>query len=138
MVRNPHSVVYSIHNWSRAALDRLYDGCEIPAGTVGRLRRRLPWPIGPSRIEKACLACNAKAQQIEQLREWLPPAQLLVIEYDRMIGVPAASSSMIFNFINEPYDGSYVNSIRSGSTKKGELPAHVVRELITSMCARLL
>ena len=132
VLRNPYSVVYSmVYNWKRAALARLYDSCVTQAVMPAKLRRsRWPWPIGPSRIEKACFAYSMKTSQIELVRELVPPSQLLVVEYDRIVEAPSAWLSRIFAFIEEPYDDAYARAVRADSVRKADRLSDETRRMI--------
>src|SRR4030095_710762 len=108
-----------VYHWRRGALDRLYDSCvrqdTSPEHAHGV---RWPWPIGPSRIEMACLAYSAKTSQIESICELVTPRQLMVVEYDRMVEAPSVWLPRILAFIGEPYDASYGAVVDGGSVKE--------------------
>jgi hypothetical protein len=136
VLRNPYSVVYSmVYHWRRAALRRLYEGCAIQEQTSARLRRsRWPWPLGPSELEKACLAYSAKTSQVEVIRQIVPAGHLMVIEYDSMIQAPEDSLGKVFGFIEEPFDAAYAAALHSGSVRKADRLPHRARRLIQMHC----
>jgi hypothetical protein len=137
VLRNPYSAVYSmVYNWRRFALNELYDGCGAHrAHSARRTISRLPWPIGPSRIEKACLAYSGKTSQILSIRELVEPEQLLVIEYDDMVQLPQVWLPRIFAFVGEPFDPSYAASVRSTSLGKADRLSGGTRKLIREYAA---
>jgi hypothetical protein len=122
VVRNPYSVVYSmLHNWDRFALNELYAGCGIPLVDSARLRRtRLPWPFGPSRMEKACFAYRGKVAQLLSIRKLLRPEQLLVIDYDRLVAEPDAWLPRILAFADAPYDSRYARQVQRDPARKAD------------------
>ncbi len=122
VVRNPYSVVYSmLHNWRRFALNELYAGCGIEEASSARLRRgHLPWPLGPSWIEKACLAYRGKVAQILAIRDFLYPQQLLVIDYDRLVESPTEWLPHIFRFAAAPFDVARARSVHDSSASKAD------------------
>lgn len=134
VLRNPYSVVYSmVYHWrrGRGALNRLYETCGIQKATSGRLRRsHWPWPIGPSRLEKACLSYSAKTSQIELLRVMLPPRQLLIVEYDMIVAAPSVWLPRIFAFIEEPYVDSYAAAVHGNSVRRADRLSDEARRVI--------
>jgi hypothetical protein len=127
VVRNPYSVVYSmLYNWRRFALNELYQGCGVQS--VGRVQ--LPWLFGPSRITKACLAYSGKVAQILSIRHLLPPAQLLVVDYDRLVAAPADWLPGIFAFADAPYDARIAREVRHGPLGEADRLSGSARRLI--------
>jgi hypothetical protein len=118
VLRNPYSVVYSmVHNWKRFALNELYRGCCATAAS-GPKPNILPWPLGPSNIAKACKAYAAKTAQILSIRTIVPPAQLLVVDYDALVVEPHEWLGRIFAFVGAPYVPACAGAIRMDSLKK--------------------
>ena len=122
VLRNPKSVIFSmVYNWRRFALNELYAGCGLALAKSDRLRNvHLPWPLGPSRTEKACLSYSAKTAQINAIRNIVSPEQVLVLDYDGLVTAPHDWLPRIFAFIDEPYDPEYANSIRTSSLEKAD------------------
>lgn len=122
VVRNPHSVVYSmVHNWRRWALNELYESSrEAAIVREPSLASRSFWPFGPSRELKACSAYVGKSAQIIEIRELVPPTQIMIVEYDEMVRAPAEWLPRIFEFIGEPYESSYAAAVRADSTRKAQ------------------
>ena len=130
VLRNPYSVVYSmIYNWKRAALTRLYESCLTQVDMPARLSR-WPWPFGLSRIEKACFAYTTKTSQVPLLRELVAPHQLLIVDYDSIVAAPSEWLSRIFAFIEEPYDPTYAQAVRTDSVRKANSLSDEARRLI--------
>jgi hypothetical protein len=122
VLRNPFSVVRSmVYNWRRFALDELYEDVGAIRATSPRLRRaRFPWPFGPSRIEKACLAYSAKTSQIFAIQKLVQPDQLLILEYDALVRDPARCLRRVFEFIEEPYQDVYASVVHRDSIRKAD------------------
>jgi Sulfotransferase family len=132
VVRNPFSVVHSMmHHWKRFALDELYEGCGLTCAKSNRLRRTsVPWPFGPSRVEKACLSYRAKTSQIFAVRELVQRQQLLIVEYDALVRTPERELRRVFDFIGERYDDSYASAVRTDSIRRADRLSVKVRRLI--------
>jgi hypothetical protein len=133
VVRNPNSVVHSmVHNWRRFALDELYEFCgSQPAEREQRRRRaRWPWPFGASSAHKACSAYAGKARQIFAIRNLIQPAQLLVVDYDRLVSSPAETLRTVFDFIGEPYVTDYAAVVRPDSARKADRQSAETRSLV--------
>jgi hypothetical protein len=135
VVRNPYSVVYSmLHNWRRFALNELYASCGLPAQASPRLRRAwLPWPLGPTRLEKACLAYTGKVAQIHEIRRLIAPEQLLTVDYDTLIEAPDRCLRRIFEFAQANYDPAYARKIRPDSAKKAAALSRSARAQIDAL-----
>jgi hypothetical protein len=130
VLRNPYSVVFSmLHNWRRFGLNELYAGCGVQGATSRRMRRAgMIWPLGPSRIEKACLAYRGKVAQILSIRGLLRPEQLLTVDYDSLIATPQTWLPRIFAFAQACYDADFARHVRANSLKKADrLPASARR-----------
>jgi hypothetical protein len=132
VLRNPKSVIFSmIHNWRRFALNELYEGCGLALAKSDRLRNvRLPWPLGPSRTEKACLSYSAKTAQINAIRNIMNPEHVMVLDYDKLVTAPHEWLPKIFAFIDEPYDPKYANSVRTSSLEKADRLTRAANRLI--------
>ena len=135
VLRNPYSVVYSmLHNWQRFGLNELYDGCAIEADSSPRLRRtNLFWPLGPSKLEKACLAYRAKVAQILEIRLLLAGEQLLLVDYDALISEPGVWLPRIFEFAQAPYEQVYEKLVRTDSMRKADRLSFSARQLIQQL-----
>ncbi len=117
VVRNPYSVVYSmLHNWRRFALNELYDSCGFQE--AGARRSGLLGLFGPSRLEKACLAYRGKVAQILSIRRLLRPAQLMIVDYDRIAAEPGKLLPEIFTFADASYNAESALQVRQSSTGK--------------------
>jgi hypothetical protein len=135
VLRNPYSVVHSmLHNWQRFGLNELYEGCGIGSTSSNRLRRTaLPWPFGPSGIEKACLAYRGKVSQTLALKDIVKPNQLLIVEYDALVAAPTELLPRIFAFVGAPYEASFASRIRRDSVKKADQLSPSSRRLIEAV-----
>jgi hypothetical protein len=136
VIRNPYSVVHSmIHNWKRFALSELYEACGLDGVKSGRLQRTgLPWPLGPSRLEKACLSYSAKTMQILEIRKLIAPARIFVADYDQMVRSPGVWLHAIFRFIDEPFNDAYGSMVRDDSIGKANALSASKRQLIEELC----
>lgn len=120
VVRNPHSVVYSmVYNWRRYALEELYDSCG-KAGEGDDSQSGAWWRkwTREEQIRKACHAYRGKAAQVFAIRTLLGGDKVMVVDYDAMVREPAAWLPGIFDFIGEPYDSACVRRVRGDSLKK--------------------
>ncbi len=120
VLRNPRSVVYSmVYNWRRFALNELYGTCGVRLASTPRLSNiRWPWPLGPTRLEKACLSYSAKTAQIFEIQRLIPQDRVLVVDYDALVDSPHDWLARIFAFIDEPYDPVYAQDVSRMSTGK--------------------
>jgi hypothetical protein len=122
VLRNPRSVVYSmVYNWRRFALNELYASCGLRLAASPRQRHPgRPWPLGPSRIEKACLSYSGKTAQIKAIGPLVGTDRVLVLDYDELVTSPQEWLPRVFAFIGAPYDPSYAAGIRSSSLNKAQ------------------
>jgi len=128
VLRNPYSVVYSmLYNWRRFGLNQLYATCGVDSTAW---RPRLPWPLGPSRLEKACLAYRGKIGQILSIRHLVPATQLLVVDYDMLIASPGDWLPRIFGFAEADYDAAYARLIQRDSANKADRLSSAARRRI--------
>jgi hypothetical protein len=136
VLRNPLSVVYSmVHHWKRFALNELYESCGVQRAITARQRRTaMPWPWGPSRVEKACLSYVAKTSQILSIRERLRTDQLFVVDYDALVRSPQEWLPRIFAFIGEPYETSYATGVHAGSTGRFDRMPGAAMRAIQEQC----
>ena len=136
VLRNPHSVVYSmLNNWKRFALNELYESCGASRANSARLRRAgWPWPLGPSRVEKACLSYSAKTAQILAIRELLRVDQLLIVDYDATVRSAGNWLERIFAMIGEPFDPLYASSVHRNSVDKADWMSERTRQMIDELC----
>jgi hypothetical protein len=132
VLRNPYSVVFSmVYNWKRFALNELYESCGAQHSSRHRVQRRKHlWSRGPSPLEKACLSYAAKTSQVLLIRELVLPAQLMVLDYDRLVRAPEAQLPPVFKFVAEPYEPSYAARVKSTSLRKSERLSVAARKLI--------
>jgi len=120
MVRNPHSVVYSmIKNWKRFALNELYESCG-KSSLVGcppeRNRGLGRWWI-PS-IVKACASYNAKVEQIVDITRKVGSDKVALIEYEELVTKPELLLPKIYEFIGVGYHKSYMAKLSRRSINK--------------------
>jgi hypothetical protein len=136
VLRNPYSVVHSmLGNWKRFALNELYECCGVSRATTKRARRTmLPWPLGPSRIEKACFSYSAKTAQVLEIRKLLRAEQLLIVDYDTLVRSAAQSLARIFAFVGEPLDPLYEAGVHSDSVQKASRMPESVKRMIEDTC----
>lgn len=120
VLREPRSVVYSmLHNWKRAALNRLFDGCG--SRRLDRLRGEpsiLSQWIGPPRIDKACASYVAKTEQTFGLRERLGD-RMFIVDYDDLVLRPEATIRSVCEFAEVPFDPSLLGYLHTRSLRKG-------------------
>lgn len=122
VVRTPFSVVYSmLHNWKTAALNRLFRTCAVPL-LEGREKRRYQryGIMSIPQFRRACLAYNAKASQLVQLRRQLSQDRLFVVDYDMMVREKHIWLPAIYDFVGLQYREEYANRIHSRSVDKAK------------------
>ncbi len=132
VLRNPSSVVYSmVFNWRRWGLNELYADCGVTLARTARQRRvRIPWPLGPSRAEKACMSYAAKTSQLLEIREFVPAEQLLIVDYDDLVLHPDLWLTRVFEFIGERFDPGSVGAVRSDSVAKARKLSKGIRRQV--------
>lgn len=132
LLRNPYSVVYSmVYHWRRSALDRLYDSARHDEPELELLKKTHPiWQFRLERIEKACIAYRYKTLQTMKIRDLVPPGQLLILDYDRVVEDKNAAFPAIFRFIGEPFRSSYTDAVKPDSLQKAKRLSHRERELV--------
>jgi sulfotransferase family protein len=120
VVRNPHSVVYSmVYHWRRYALNYLFSGCGVEAAPreIQRKANGIGLFFIPA-ILKACYSYNGKNMQLQEIRRILGDDRVLVIDYEVMVAEPQRVLPSVFAFINKPYREEYANLLNSGSLNK--------------------
>jgi Sulfotransferase domain len=139
VLRNPYSVVHSmVYNWKRFALNELYEACGVELADSARLKRfSFPWPIGPSKVEKACLAYSGKSSQVLSIRELVDPGRLLVVDYDELARAPRDWLPLIFDFIGCAYSDRYAADVRTDSVSKADALRTGTRDLIKTRCEEI-
>jgi hypothetical protein len=136
VLRNPYSVIYSmLYNWKRFALNELYEGCGLGHADSSAARRRklFGWVLGPTQLEKACLAYRGKVSQIAQIRSILHPKQLLVLDYDCLVADPGTELRRVFNFTGTTWNPSASHFVRRDSLSKADRLAPRARQLIEEL-----
>lgn len=136
MVRNPHSVVYSmLHNWPRFALNELFSSCATQL-LDERYKRRFEmfgrW--GVPRLLRACYAYNAKNSQIRQLRVHLDETRLQVVDYDDLVKNKAYILPRIYEFLGRPYKSEYEQAIKTSSLTKSSRASKHEQQAVERLC----
>ncbi|MFC1997197.1 sulfotransferase domain-containing protein, partial [Chloroflexota bacterium] len=87
VIRNPHSVVYSLlYNWRPAALDGTFS--KFTTHTRTGFNTRLFQLFGQkfiNRTRKACELYNLKTHQLFQLYSVFGPNKILIVDYDELV-----------------------------------------------------
>jgi len=136
VLRNPHSVVYSmLHNWRRFALNELFGSCAIPL-LDDRYRRRFEifghW--GVPRLLRACHAYNAKTSQIRQLRVQLDESRLQVVDYDELVKNKSRILPRIYEFLGMQYKAEYEQAIKASSLAKSKGASLGEQDAVEKLC----
>lgn len=138
ILREPRSVIRSmLHNWKRAALDRLYAACGDTGSVNSRDRRRLlrQW-IGPSRLDKACASYVAKTAQPFILREQLG-RRMLIVDYDDLVSHSETLLPEVCEFAGVPFDTRLLGHLHKRSLhNRDRLPEWQVSR-IDAACSRV-
>lgn len=124
LIRRPASVVRSmLYNWSRYALNELFESCAVPG--------RRPGGAGVSALRRACCAYVAKNEQLLELAE-SSRLSLMVVDYDDLVGAPEAMLERILGFAGVPWAPGLGQGVRP--TTSAALPAQQ-QERVESWCA---
>lgn len=122
VLREPRSVIYSmLHNWRRAALNRLYASCgnarldALHHEASSMLDR---W-MGPSRLDKACASYVAKTEQVFVLHRELK-GRMLVVDYDELVARPDFTLRHICKFADVPFDRKLADHLHGRSSRRGD------------------
>jgi hypothetical protein len=120
IIREPRSVVYSmLHNWKRAALDRLFQtGGRSKFRSGGHRRLLLQGLMGPTPLEKACASYVAKMAQTAMLCEQLGE-RVLIVDYDDLVLNRDELLPKICTFAGVPFDNRLLNQLHGNSSRKG-------------------
>ncbi len=136
VLRNPYSVVYSLlHNWTRFALNELFQACGTPY-LDERQRRLYGWfgTWGVSRLHRAVSAYNGKVCQLFELYEGLGPDRVLVVDYDELVRSSETVLPAIYSFIELAYRTDYARAIHAKSLRKADRLSSRERRLIEAHC----
>ena len=136
VLRNPYSVVYSmLHNWRRAALNRLFRSCGTTSlGNAEKRRYRLFGTLGVSRIRKACLSYNVRVSQVFELKERLKEDQLIVVDYQDLVERKEQVLPRIYDFTGLEYRNSYPAKIKSTSLGKSSHQPQAEARAAEALC----
>jgi len=134
VLRNPYSVVNSmLFNWSRFALDELFDACGsqlLEGRDLIRYNKYGRYVI--NRAKRACLAYQGKTQQAFELKERLGD-EMLVVDYDDLVSDSIRVLREVYTFIDLPFKKEYGKSISRRSIRKAcKLPGKI-RSMIEDM-----
>jgi len=136
VLRNPHSVVYSLmYNWRRWTLNELFEACGaalLEDPLAGRYRRF--GVIGVPRIVKACLSYNGKISQLFELREKLDNGRLMVVEYDDLVNDPEHRLEKIYQYIDLDFREAYCEQIHQKSTGKKNRLTEKEQRRVRELC----
>jgi len=137
VVRNPHSVVYSmVYNWRRYALEELYTSCGRDGEVGYEDDHRGAWWRKWTReeqVRRACHAYRGKSAQIFALRSLLGSDQIMVVDYDALVMDAAAWLPGIFGFIGEPFDPACLRRVRGDSLHKANRLTDAEKRLVDTI-----
>jgi hypothetical protein len=136
VLRNPFSVVFSmLHNWRRAALNRLFRSCGAMSLAGGEKRRyELLGTLGVRRIRKACLSYNARVSQVFELKTRLDSDRLMVVDYKDLVEEKAHFLPRIYQFAGLEFNEQYLHKIRSDSLNKSLGQSRSEAEMVEKLC----
>lgn len=136
LLRNPHSVIYSIlNNWRYSALNRLFNSCgkHLLEGFYKKIYQYIGlWGI--PRLHRACLAYNGKVSQLFELTSQLKSSQLIIINYEDLIINSQKTLLTIYKHIDLKYKNCYSNVINSRSLIKSKKLSNKQKNYINSYC----
>jgi len=136
VLRNPYSVVYSmLHNWRRAALNRLFRSCGATSlGNAERRQYELFGTLGISRIRKACLSYNVRVSQVFELKKRLTEDQLIVLDYQDLVERKEQVLPGIYDFTGLEFQNSYLAKIKSTSLGKSSRQPQAEARAVEAHC----
>ncbi len=138
LVRNPHSVVYSMmYNWGNFAFNELFSACgvlDLDEDQENKFKKF--GRFGFSKLEKACHSYNIKTSQALMLKDKLPKKDILIVEYDELINNANEKLKLIYDFINLPYDKNYSSKFKAASLSKFEKFSSKDKEFIKNKCIK--
>jgi hypothetical protein len=136
VVREPQAVVYSmVHNWKRFALNELFDACGkdlLDDAVAARYRRWKGLSVGA--FERACLSYNAKVSQLFHLARELSAEELMVVDYNDVVGRKEEIVPVLFRFAGLPYRPVLTDGLHSRSLKTRQISVRQ-QALIDTWCS---
>ncbi len=136
LLRNPYSTVRSLaKNWDRLALNVLFKGCGVPLiqEPYKSYHNRFGlWII--SKLRMACLSYNGKTKQIFEIKGRLGDDNVMVVDYDELVGNKEVVIPAIYKFIDLPYKPEYFDMIHCKSIKKSDRLSKRERKTIEELC----
>jgi hypothetical protein len=138
ILREPLAVVRSmLRNWSRAALNRLYDACGHAAlAEVSCEDSALRDWLGPSALEKACASYIAKTGQTFALRDALGD-RVLIVDYDDLVLNKEVLLPRICEFARVPFAPDLLRGLHTRSVGGGKRLSERDSEKVESACGEL-
>ncbi len=132
VLRNPYSVINSmLYNWSRFALNELFDACGASLLTgKDRMRYEKYGRIAINRAHRACMAYQGKTLQLFELHKNLG-ADVLVVDYDELVSSDTILLHAIYEFIDLPFKENYTDSINRNSISKAKKLPNKIRDMIS-------
>ena len=136
LVRNPYSVVYSmIGNWSRFALNEMFDACGAEHLTGVYRERYERWGrIGVRNITRACASYVAKVEQMIHLRAHLPEESMYIVEYEQLVQDRERELAGICEFAGLDWDPDIAESINTNSLDKASRLSRTERHQTAELC----
>lgn len=129
VIRKPSSVVYSmLYNWSRFALDELFETVgkqAIPDGITDR---------GLTPLLMACYCYNGKQSQLFDLHQALQPERLMVIDYDRLVTTGRPLVEALCEFTGLPFSTGLVEMLDRSSLHKANRLSLADQAIVARTC----
>lgn len=136
VLRNPHSVVYSmLYNWSAYALNQLFilSGVPVLQGKDRRLYQILGLR-GISRLRRACWGYYGKLQQVFELRNYFGEDRLLIVDYDQLVIHKEKILPAIYDFSELTYKPIYAERIHNRSLAKTRKMSRYEHAVVAKLC----
>lgn len=136
LVRNPHSVIYSmLNNWGSFAFKELFDKCGSSLLTSEEIRKYKKFgQFVIPKLKRGCLSYNVKTSQALMLKKKLPAKDLLVVDYDDLISNAETKLELIYNFIELPFNKRYLSGIKGASVNKFQKLSSKKIDYISDSC----
>lgn len=117
VLREPQAVVYSmVNNWKRFALNELFEACGrdlLDREEAARYRRWKGFSVGA--FKRACLSYNGKVSQLFQLARELGTGELMVVDYNDVVGRKEEIVPALFRFAGLPYEPELTDRLHARS-----------------------
>jgi len=123
------------YNWGRFAFEELFDACGYPLlDDIEKQKYKLCGQRMISKTQRACLSYNGKVLQAIELMKVLGPVNMLIVDYDELVGNKQILLPKIYKFIQLLYKAHYADKLHEHSLDKASRLTSRERNLISQLC----